>query len=121
MKKILFMFTLTIILVGCSQNDLSYETIDLDEVEAKVDEGYTILDVREINEFEGGHIPGAVNKPLSELQKENFSNIDKNEKYIVICRSGNRSVTASNILTDEGFSVVNTSDGMGSWQGEVEW
>lgn len=120
MKKIIFTFILAIFLVGCSEKDVSYETIDLDEIEEKVNDGYIVLDVREVDEFESGHIPGAVNKPLSELQEANFSNIDKNDKYVVICRSGNRSVTASNILVEEGYTVVNTSDGMGSWQGEIE-
>lgn len=120
MKKIIFAFLLAIILVGCSETDVAYETIDLDEIEEKVNNGYIVLDVREIGEFGGGHIPGAVNKPLSELQEENFSNINPDDKYVVICRSGNRSVTASNILTKEGYTVVNTSDGMGTWQGEIE-
>lgn len=99
----------------------TYETIDLDDIEAYVAEGYIIADVREIDEYESGHIPGAINAPLSALQNGDFSALDPDEKYIIICRSGNRSVTASEILTEEGFHVVNVSEGMSTWPGEVEY
>ncbi|NLY80648.1 MAG: rhodanese-like domain-containing protein [Lysinibacillus sp.] len=118
MKKIL-MFVLAIMLLASCQEEASYITISLDEVESKVEEGFIILDVREVFEYDEGHIPNSVNKPLSELQEGDFSNISKNEKYIVICRSGNRSITASDILTESGFTVVNTSEGVSTWPGEL--
>lgn len=120
MKNFLFILLIAFFLVGCSDTNNLYDTISLLEIEDKVDEGYIILDVREMEEFEEGHIPGAINKPLSELQADDFSNINKEEKYIVICRSGNRSVTASNILYDNGYEIVNVSEGVSSWEGELE-
>lgn len=120
MKKIFFSLFFVLLLVGCSSTNQSFDTISLSEVETKVQDGYVILDVREVEEFEAGHIPNSINKPLSELKTGDFSNLTKDEKYIVICRSGNRSVTASNILSEEGYDIVNVSEGVSSWQGELE-
>ena len=107
-------------LAACSNDSASYETIDIDEVETKMDEGFVVLDVREPDEFAAGHIPSAQNKPLSALQQDDFSELSKEEKYIIICRSGNRSQTASEILVNEGYEVVNVSAGMSSWTGAIE-
>ena len=107
-------------LAACNNDSVSYETIDIDEVEAKMNEGFIVLDVREPNEFAEGHIPAAQNKPLSVLQQNDFSELSKEEQYIIICRSGNRSQTASEILVNEGYEVVNVSAGMSSWTGAIE-
>lgn len=108
-------------LAACSSDEKEgYATIQIDEVVKKMEDGYIVLDVREMNEFADGHIPGAQNKPLSTLQAEDFSQLSKDEKYIVICRSGNRSQTASDILQEEGYSIVNVAQGMSSWTGDVE-
>ena len=107
-------------LAACSNDSASYETIDIDEVEAKMDEGFIVLDVRETDEFAEGHIPSAQNKPLSVLQQDDFSELSKEEKYIIICRSGNRSQTASEILANADYDVVNVSAGMSSWTGAIE-
>ena len=50
----------------------------------------TILDVREIHEYAAGHIPSAENFPLSTLGAD-FSKLDKDQKYYVICQAGGRS------------------------------
>lgn len=107
-------------LAACNNDSVSYETIDIDEVEAKMNEGFIVLDVREPNEFAEGHIPAAQNKPLSVLQQNDFSELSKEEQYIIICRSGNRSQTASEILVNEGYDVINVSAGMSSWTGAIE-
>lgn len=123
MKKwLLAVITVSILaLAACSNSDASYETIDIDEVETKMKAGFVVLDVRESDEFAEGHIPLAQNKPLSALQQDDFSELLKGEKYIVICRSGNRSQTASEILVNEGYEVVNVSAGMSSWTGAIEY
>lgn len=71
-------------------------------------------------EIAEGHIVDAVNLPLSELKQGIDLSLSKDETYIVICRSGNRSIEASNILFEAGYHVVNVSEGMSSWSGEVE-
>lgn len=47
--------------------------------------------------------------------------LDKKQAYIVICRSGSRSKEASEILINDGYDLVNVSEGMSSWKGEVEY
>ena len=120
-KWIWLLVALLLILAACSmKTPKNYETIGLDEVQQKKDSGLIVLDVREVEEFAEGHIIGAVNMPLSELEKGNRENLDLAESYIVICRSGNRSKEASDILFEDGYDVVNVSEGMSSWTGEVE-
>ncbi|HZW68715.1 MAG TPA: rhodanese-like domain-containing protein [Pseudogracilibacillus sp.] len=104
-----------------SQVSLKYETIDLEAVEDYVADGYIVADVREIDEFNEGHIPGAVHAPLSDLENNEFGPLQVDEKYVIICRSGNRSIAASNILIQEGFDIVNVSEGMSTWTGEIEY
>ena len=122
-----------LVLVGCGNNEneahnnesvgdseMKYDTIELDEVLTYEENGYTIVDVREVDEYEDGHIPTAVNVPLSDIEAEEYADLDENEKYVIICRSGNRSQTASSLLIDAGFHVVNVKEGMLTWPGDVE-
>lgn len=120
MKKMLLILVI-VLLAGCSQPKAGeYETIDLDQIEAKVEQGYVVMDVREIDEYESGHIVSAINKPLSELKNADFNELNDDEDYVVVCQSGNRSKEASEILVSEGYEVLNVSEGMSTWTGEVE-
>lgn len=121
MKKLSWMFVVILLLTACGLGTKEdYVTVDLDKVQQLQDDGAIILDVREVEEFVEGHIIGAKNLPLSELKKDNRADLDKNETYIVICRSGSRSIEASNILFEDGYDVVNVSEGMSAWTGKVE-
>ena len=136
MKKLVIIFAILLAFSACSNDAVneesmdsndsievsdSYETIGLEDIDDYIADGYIVADVREIDEYESGHIPGAINAPLSALQNGDFSALDPDEKYIIICRSGNRSVIASEILSGEGFDIVNVSEGMSTWTGEVEY
>lgn len=121
MKKVSwFCLFVLLLLVGCGTKE-GYETIDIGQIQQFQDEGAVVLDVREVDEFTEGHIIGAVNAPLSELKTGERAVLDKDESYIVICRSGSRSKEASEILVEDGYDVVNVSEGMSSWTGEVEY
>ena len=120
MKVVLILFVMVSMVLAACGSEETYQTIDIEDIQTKVDEGYTVLDVRETSEFDAGHIPGASNKPLSELQQGNLEGLDSKGKYIVICQSGNRSKQASDILAKENIEIVNVSEGMSSWTGEVE-
>lgn len=137
MRKFLILLTIVFTLAACSNdtadnledvNDpvspsevsLQYETIDLEAIEEYVADGYIIADVREINEFDEGHIPGAINAPLSDLENNKLGPLQVDEKYVIICRSGNRSIAASNILSSQGYDIVNVSEGMSTWTGDIE-
>jgi len=82
-------------------------------------EKLTILDVREIHEYVAGHIPSAENFPLSTLGSD-FSKLDKDQKYYVICQAGGRSAKAYDFLDAEGFDVINVEGGMNNWPGETK-
>ena len=82
-------------------------------------EKLTILDVREIHEYAAGHIPSAENFPLSTLGTD-FSKLDKNQKYYVICQAGGRSAKAYEFLDVQGFNVINVEGGMNNWPGETK-
>lgn len=120
-KRLVLVLTVlgALLLSACGQ-DSGYETIQIDEVAAKQEAGFTILDVREAYEYEQGHIPGAENKPLSLLQNGDFEGLQKDAKYVVICQSGNRSKEASDLMLEEGYEFVNVAQGMSSWEGAVE-
>jgi TusA-related sulfurtransferase/rhodanese-related sulfurtransferase len=81
-----------------------------------------ILDVREPMEYRFGHIPGAKLVPFGKLE-ETLSELShlQNQEVHVICRSGNRSDLACQILTEKGFSnVKNVVPGMSAWNGPLE-
>ena len=78
-----------------------------------------IVDVRETDEYARGHIPGAVNFPLSDLGSD-FTKLDKNTDYYLVCQSGGRSAMAAEFLSDQGFIVTNVMGGTGSWMGPLE-
>lgn len=77
-----------------------------------------ILDVREVDEYQAGHIPSAQNVPLSGLP-DNISQVSAPQPLYLICRSGRRSLRAARILRKAGYQVINVSGGMLSWQGPV--
>ena len=78
-------------------------------------EDITILDVREVEEFQSGHIEGALNAPLSTLDK-GYEQLDASKRYYVICQGGMRSERACQFLEAEGFDVVNVEGGMNQWK-----
>lgn len=87
------------------------------EFESNMQGDYLLLDVRTQGEFDEGNIEGATLIPVSELE-ERLNEIDefKNLPVLVYCRSGNRSVTASNILLENGFTNVhNLLGGINGW------
>lgn len=81
-------------------------------------EEVVLIDVREKDEYQAGHILGADNFPLSELSTS-YTNLDKNQSYYVVCQAGGRSARACEFLEAQGFDVVNVTGGMNEWQGEV--
>ena len=78
-------------------------------------EDITILDVREVDEFQAGHIEGALNTPLSTLEN-GYEQLDASKRYYVICQGGMRSERACQFLETKGFDVVNVEGGMNQWK-----
>lgn len=78
---------------------------------------HTLLDVREIGEWNSGHAAKAVHIPLGEVGKR-MSELPQDKTVVVICASGNRSAMAATALAKADFpEVYNFSGGMGAWSG----
>ena len=123
--KALTTFFILIYLIGCAlqQNvdeQKGYLNISPAEAREKMNKvkNVLILDVRTPMEFSEEHIDGAINIPVQEIEKR----LDELKKYknyeiIVYCRSGNRSMRASEILVKNGFKYVyNLSGGIIEWK-----
>ncbi|MFT8361968.1 MAG: rhodanese-like domain-containing protein [Sporolactobacillus sp.] len=97
-----------------------FEETSPEEVERLMNEnsGVSIIDVREPDEFAGGHIKGAVNIPVNEVQSR-MGEIDRTKEHIIVCLSGKRSGFAASILSASGYRVRNMNGGMMNWTGEV--
>ena len=91
------------------------------EAEKFLEQNYSlnIIDVREVEEVATGKIPGALNIPLGLLEFR-MHELDKTKEYILVCRSGARSVRATEFLEGHGFSVTNMTGGMLAWEGVIE-
>lgn len=74
-----------------------------------------LIDVREPDEYQAGHIDGAVNIPLGELADRTGAVPDGDPVY-VICHSGKRSAQGAQILTEHGFDAVSIRGGMTEWE-----
>lgn len=78
-----------------------------------------LIDVREPAEFRSGHIPGARNIPLSQLQQR-IHEIPKDRKLLLYCRSGMRSRTAAKILLKHQYKdLAHLGGGISAWRGKV--
>ena len=74
-------------------------------------EQLSLVDVREVEEFESLHLEGARNLPLSQLA-DTYEQLDKDQLYYVICKSGMRSARACQFLAEQGYEVINVQGGM---------
>lgn len=89
--------------------------VESKEFEEQMFGNYVLLDVRSYEEFDEGHIEGATLIPVDELA-DRWVEVEEYDKILVYCRSGNRSVTASEILLDVGFEeVYNLLGGINAW------
>lgn len=119
MQKILISLIALLFLAGCSTSQEPFETIDISTIENKVADGWQIVDVREIEEYNSGHIPNALNVPLTAITQGEYGTLEQDQNYVIICQSGNRSQTASEQLAKAGFQIVNVKQGMSSWTGDI--
>ncbi|AVQ98653.1 rhodanese [Oceanobacillus iheyensis] len=85
----------------------------------KEEETLSIIDVREEDEVAQGKIPGTLHIALGQLP-ERLDEIDKDQQYFIVCRSGGRSGKACAFLSDQGYDVTNMVGGMLAWEDEVE-
>jgi len=73
----------------------------------------TLLDVRTVREYEDRHLKNAINIPVQQLDNSlNRLEKVKDQRIIVYCRSGSRSIKASRILEKNGFTPLNVEGGI---------
>ena len=84
------------------------------------DDGHVVVDVRRQDEYEAGHIPGAIlipNESIGTEQPEQLPDLD--QVILIYCRSGNRSLQAAQKLADMGYANVLEFGGINTWEGEI--
>ena len=123
MKKLVFLLLAAMILTACGQNKENgqgavYVNITAEEAKQIMDseEGYIILDVRTQEEYDQGHIPGAIvisHEKISEKAEEVLT--DKDQLILVYCRSGRRSKLAAEALVELGYTNIKEFGGIIDW------
>ena len=128
MKKLLFLLLAVMLLTACGQakeNDweAAYMNITAEEAKQIMDneEGYVILDARTQEEYDQGHIPGAIRISHDEItEKAEEVLTDKDQLILVYCRSGRRSKIAAEALVELGYTNIKEFGGIIDWPYEVE-
>lgn len=126
MKRMLpLFFSLLLLFTGCggSTADNSYQQITQEEAKEMMDtQEVIVLDVREQNEYDSGHIPGAVLLPVGTIDEDTAAAVipEQDSTVLVYCRSGNRSKTASSALAELGYTNIYEFGGINTWPYETE-
>src|SRR5262245_2000919 len=105
------------------------QRVSVEEAVSMLEQGYVYVDVRTEQEFEAGHVPGATNVPLEHqagagrTPNDDFlivmcSAFAKDDKLLLGCRSGKRSLTAARMLIEAGFS--NLRELRTGWEGSKD-
>ena len=127
MKKLIFLLLGVMMLTACGQTAEKVQEavfVSITAKEAKeimdTEDGYVILDVRTQEEYDEGHVPGAVLIPNTEIETRAEEELpDKEQLILVYCRSGRRSKLAAQILADLGYTNVKEFGGILDWPYEV--
>ncbi|GAA0483102.1 FAD-dependent oxidoreductase [Alkalibacterium indicireducens] len=82
------------------------DSIQWHELNRELEKGAVLLDVRTESELEAGRFPNALNIPLNDL-RDRMDELDKEQEYIISCRSGQRSYIGERLLKQSGFKVKN--------------
>ena len=132
MKRQVFVLFMTLLfLSGCSPKGnvmdgdgmvRSYQQISQEKAAEMMtlDDGHVVVDVRRQDEYDEGHIPGAVLIPNESIGTERPAELpDLNQVILVYCRSGNRSKQAAEKLFNMGYTNIYEFGGISTWTGEI--
>lgn len=120
MKKLILLLFLSFFFFSCNSQE-NLKSISTKELKVLIEkENVQVLDVRTPNEVKLGFIETA---NFANLFDANFStkasdSLDKNKHVYIYCRSGRRSIKASQILKEKGFKVINVLGGYNQWKKE---
>ena len=122
MKKslvtLLLSTSLMSLILSCSNDNMNYMSVDVEEFEAAIsDTTVQVLDVRTAEEYMEGHIARSINIDVKTDTFEVGANtrLDKSHTVALYCRSGRRSKKAAEILSNNGFKVIELNEGITSW------
>lgn len=124
-RTITMIIILLMALTGCegSEAEHTYYQISQEEARKRMDtQDVIILDVREQDEFDAGHISGAVLLPVGTISEDSAAAVipELDSVVLVYCRSGNRSKKASTALAELGYTNIYEFGGINTWPYEVE-
>lgn len=128
MRQILIrsvILAIPLLLAGCSKSSSENTCHQISQEEAKEmmdSQEVLILDVREQDEYDSGHIPGAVLLPVGNIAEDTAASVipEKDTTVLVYCRSGNRSKKASGALAELGYTNIYEFGGISTWPYETE-
>lgn len=128
MKKGILILLVVGMLTACGwdkekMQEALYVSITVEEAKAIMDReaDCIILDVREPDEYEAGHIPGAILIPYTQVEEQaNEALPDKDQRILVYCRSGRRSKIAAQVLGKLGYTNIKEFGGILDWPYEME-
>ena len=128
MKRIVILFLAVMLFTACAhtkENDQGAAYMNITAEEAKqimdTEEGYVILDVREQDEYDAGHIPGTILISYTQIEEKAKGMLpDKDQLILVYCRSGRRSKIAAEALAELGYTNIKEFGGIIDWPYEVE-
>ena len=110
--------------VPAQTENAGYQQITAEEAKELMDvwKYEIILDVREQDEYDEKHIPGAILFPVGMIDEETAAGVipEKDTMVLVYCRSGNRSKTAASKLAELGYTQVYEFGGINDWPYETE-
>jgi CRP-like cAMP-binding protein len=95
------------------------KTVNQTIAKSMLDTGHTPIDVRYAEEYDEGHMPGAILIPLFELRNR-IGELDKSQRYVVYCHGGSRSAVATLVLAQNQFDVVSLEGGVRDWEHPLE-
>ncbi len=93
---------------------MTISEIDVDELHQRHADGAPVIDVRQPDEYDEAHVPGAHLIPLAEVPDAS-DELPSDQPVLLICKSGARSMRAAEFLDTQGYDAVNVAGGTMAW------
>lgn len=90
------------------------DEVTIEQLKQAQNSGATVVDVREPDEYAGGHVPGAQSLPLGDLSAR-MGELPQGETLYLVCQGGGRSMKAADLLASQGYDVRSVAGGTSAW------